>query len=32
MIEFANEWVVKSPEILFEFADIPHKSLYYVGM
>jgi hypothetical protein len=32
MIEFVNEWVVKSPEILFEFADFPHWSLYYAGL
>ena len=26
------ERILKSPEILFEFPDIPHRSLYYVGM
>ena len=25
------EWVVKSLKILFTFANIPHKSWYYVG-
>ena len=32
VLEFVKECVVKSPRISFTFADIPHRSWWYVGI